>query len=291
MRSGATDRPQDAEPPRSAVRPAPGRVIAVFSPCGGVGTTLTAVNVAACAVKDVAEAVALVELRPAPGELAALLRARPLYTLDEVCRHWTRLDRRMLESAMFRHSRGFDVLCQGGYPAEGGIPHARLSPPVVRDIIALLRRLYALSVVELDRTLTIRQIEAMRAADTVLLLARPDALSIRRVRWAVKTAEAMQVPHRRFTLILARSGRRDQMAVKTIERVLRLAVVAQIPEAPQAAGRAVNGGRGLIEGPGAARLAGCLKRLARSLAGEIPVREGSRSEIPGKPLHPGRQAG
>ncbi len=244
-------------------------IVAFFSPCGGVGTTLASLNVAACAAKASEGAVALVEMRPAPGDLAALLRARPLYTLDEVCRHWARLDRRMLDAAMFRHDRGFDVLLQDGYPTSGGIPHVCLSPPVVCDILALLRQSYAFSVVELDRTLGIRQIEAMRTADTVLLLVRPDAPSVRRARWAMQTAEATHVPHGKFALVLARSGRKGQMPVERVERVLRAPVVAQIPEAPQAVGRALHEGRGLVEGPGASRLAGCFHRLARTLASGV----------------------
>ncbi len=244
-------------------------VVAVFSPCGGVGTTLTSLNVAACAAGEAEGAVALVEMRPAPGDLAALLRARPLYSLDDVCRHWARLDRRMLHSAMLRHDRGFDVLLQDGYPTGGGIPHVRLSPPVVCDVLALLRQTYALSVVELDRTLGIRQIEAMRTADTVLLLVRPDAPSVRRAHWAMKTAEAMHVPHGKFALALARSGRKGQMPVERVERVLKAPIVAQIPEAPQAIGRSLHRGRGLVEGPGASRLARCFHRLARELAGGI----------------------
>lgn len=43
----------------------------------------------------------------------------------DVCRHWGRLDRCILQSAMFRYAHGFDVLCQDGYSAAGSIPHVR----------------------------------------------------------------------------------------------------------------------------------------------------------------------
>ncbi|MDZ7620348.1 MAG: hypothetical protein U1E05_25380, partial [Patescibacteria group bacterium] len=141
---------------------------------------------------------------------------------------------------------------------------------IVRGIIDRLRQSYACSVVELDRTLAMRQIEAMRAVDVVLLLVRPDAASIRRACWAMKTAKSLHVPHHRFALVLARSGRRDPLAPSTIARVFRLPVVAQLPEAPQAVGHAVSEGRGLIEGPGSSRLATCLKRLAQTIQARPP---------------------
>ena len=273
MRIGAADGASQRDPPRSALQSPRerGRVVAVYSPCGGVGTTITAVNLADRAAAGTDGAVALVEMRPAPGEFARLLRVKPLYMLDDVCAHWERLERNIFRSAMCRHPRGFDVLCQGGDPAGGGIPHVRLSSLVVRGIVRELRQAYALSVIELDRTLAMRQIEVMRAADVVLLLVRPDAPSVRRACWAIKTAKSMHVPHERFALVLARSGRRDQLTSTTIERAFRLAVVAQIPESPQAVGHAVGDGRGLIDGPGSSRLAACLKRLAQSLTSELPL--------------------
>ncbi|MBX9791366.1 MAG: hypothetical protein K2Y37_20795 [Pirellulales bacterium] len=219
-----------------------GQIVSLFSPSGGVGVSTTAVNLAARLAKQLPGQVALVDLKPAPSDLALLLDIEPQHTLEHVCRHWERLDRQMLAGAMVPHSSGVQVLAQVGYPANGGLVECSLSREAVRQVLTLLRRMFAVTVLDLDHTLSVPQIEAMRLSNFIGLLARPDVPGLRRARWALDTVAGRGLPRERFRLVLNRYGQGGQLGVAQAEEILGIKVFQSIPEDGRSMNRAVNRG-------------------------------------------------
>ncbi len=240
-----------------------GKVVSLFSPSGGAGVSTTAINLAvrlaggaadktALSVADktalsVADKTALVDLKPAPSDVAMLLDIEPNHTVDDVCRRWNRMDRRMLKSAMAVHPSGLHVLPQAGFPKGGGVMENTLSTASVRQLLTLLRRTYAVSVLDLDHTLCDYQIEAMRLSSFIGLVVRADVPGLQRAQWALDTATAAGVSRDRFRLVLNRFGQRGQIDVAKVEDVLGIKVFQRIPEDDQVANRAVNQGVALVE--------------------------------------------
>jgi len=242
-----------------------GTAISLFSPSGGIGISTAALNLAVQIANGESEKVALVDLKPAPSDLALMLDLTPEFTVDDLCRDWQRLDRKMMQKAMLAHSSGVSVLAQAGYPAEGGLPEKTLSREAVRQLVTLLCRLYPTAVLDLDHTLNEETIEAMRLSGVVALVARPDVPGLRRARWALDTAVAMGLSRSRVRLVLNRCGGRGQLSVAQAEEMLGIEIVQSIPEDRAVAIRAVNEGVPLTRLARLSRISRSFSSLARSM--------------------------
>lgn len=242
-----------------------GTLISIFSPNGGVGVTTTALNLAARLAGGQADQVALVDLKPTPSDLALMLDLKPQHTVNDVCRSWERLDRRMLDGAMTRHSSGIHVLAQAGYPEDGSLPASTLSRDAVRQLCCLTRRMYRFVVLDLAHTLDEDQIEAMRLSNLVGLIVRPDVPGLRRARWALDAAAALDVQRDRFRLVLNRFGQRGQVDVAKVEEILGIKVFQRIPEDHRAVNKAVNRGVPVSELSKLSRISRSFSSFARSV--------------------------
>jgi len=242
-----------------------GTLIALYSPNGGVGVSTTAVNLAVRLAGSLPNQVALVDLKPAPSDLALMLDLQPKYTLDDVCGAWQRLDRRMLDGAMTRHASGIHVLAQAGYPEDGSLPPNTLSRPAVRQVCCLLRRMYRFVVLDTAQTLADEQLEAMQLSNLIGLIARADVPGLRRARWALDAAAALGVERDRFRLVLNRFGQSGQVDLDKVEEILGIKVFQRIPEDHRAVNRAVNRGVPVSEVSKMSRISRSFSTFARSV--------------------------
>ena len=236
-----------------------GTAIAVFSPSAGSGVSISAINLSERLATTQSQQVALVDLKPAPTDLALLLDLEPRHTVGEICRNWERIDRRMLRQAVSTQPSGVDVLAQPGYPNEGGTIEDFLSRESVRQLITVLRRMYPTMVLDLDHAISEPTIEAMRLSSFVALITRPDVAGLHRARWAVETAVKMGLRRDRFRLVINDSGDRGRVDDARVEEMLGMEVFHSIPEDRSTVNRAVN--RGVL-------LAECFRRsrISRSFS-------------------------
>lgn len=228
-----------------------GRIVTVFSPNGGVGVTTIALNLAVSFARmsppPSEGTTVLIDATAAPSDLSLLLDMEPKHTLAEVCRQQDRLDRKLLAGAVTAHASGLHVLPQAGYTQELGLPRSEVNSTVIRQMFVNLRKMYEFVVVDLGHTLSDAQIEAMRLSNVVLIAAIADVPGLRRVRWAVDTAEAMGIPRDRFQVVLSRYGGRNQVSKPKIEEALHLPILAAIPDDAALVTNARNEGLPLAE--------------------------------------------
>jgi pilus assembly protein CpaE len=242
-----------------------GRIIALYSPSGGVGVSTTAVNLAVRLAGSLPGQVGLIDLKPAPSDLALMLDLEPQYTLDDIAKAADRLDRKMLEGAMIRHRSGVRVLAQAGYPADGSLPPGTLTRDVVRKLCTLLRRACAVTVLDLASALDDVQIEAMKLSTLVGLIVRADVPGLRRARWAVDVAAGRGVGRDRFRLVLNRYGQSGQVDLAKVEEILGIRVFQQIPDDQRLVNKAVNRGVPLTEVSKTSRISRSFSSFAQSV--------------------------
>lgn len=240
-----------------------GDLICCYSPNGGTGVSTLAVNLAARLATGMPEQVALVDLKPAPSDLALMLDLAPEHTLDDLCEHWERIDRKLIARTMTRHSSGLHVLAQAGYPEDGGPVDRPIDPMAVRRLSVLLRRNYSAAVMDLDHALGAAEVAAMSHSNLVALIVRPDVPGLRRARWALDSAVAAGVPRERFRLVLNRWGQAGQVKKAKVEEILGQSIYQTIPEDSRLMNRAVNRGVPLAELSKLARISRTFSSFAR----------------------------
>jgi pilus assembly protein CpaE len=87
-----------------------GRVIAVVGQKGGIGKTTTSTNLAAAIAAEGGNTVLLIDLDTRFGDVAVMMDVKPDYTVSEIARDATYLDRDAFRSILLRHESGAFVL-------------------------------------------------------------------------------------------------------------------------------------------------------------------------------------
>src|SRR6266571_2046505 len=115
-----------------------GRIISVYNPIGGMGTTTVAVNLAATIAANGGK-VALVDLNLYSGDVSSFLDVNPAYTLSSVTSNVARLDASFLMSVMTKHASGVYVLTE---PLE--VDEALdITPEQIVRVLALLKGVFS----------------------------------------------------------------------------------------------------------------------------------------------------
>lgn len=87
-----------------------GRIVSVIGQKGGIGKTTTSTNLAAAIACEGSKTVLLIDLDTRFGDVAVMMDVKPDYTVSEVARDSTYLDRDAFRSVLLRHDSGAFVL-------------------------------------------------------------------------------------------------------------------------------------------------------------------------------------
>ncbi len=237
-----------------------GRVILVLGAKGGVGATTVAVNLAHALCQHAPTA--LLDLAAPQGETPIFLDLEHAYTWADVAANIERLDATYLESVMARHSSGLAVL-----PAPDFGGGAALDPGALRQVLGLMRQVYAQVVVDAGTGQDEAALEALEMADDVLLvldLSLPCLARAKRFLEAVRAAR----PHLegRVRLVANRTTSQSDIGAAQAEDILRMKISWRILNDYQAALSAINEGRPLAEADPRCPLARAYAAMGRELA-------------------------
>jgi len=180
---------------------APGQVVAVFSPKGGVGKTTLAVNVAAALVSEHKAKVCLVDLSLQFGDVCVFLSLVPRRTLSDLVSEST-LDAGTIASYLLPHSSGIKVL-----PAPLSPEYAEyVVPEHVTRILALCRSMFDYVVVDMPASFDDVTLAALDAADKVFLLGNMDMASLKNMKIALELMGRLSYSKDKIVLILNQAG-------------------------------------------------------------------------------------
>jgi len=148
------------------------RLIVVFSPKGGVGTTTIAVNLALALAGRAPDEVALVDVTPAGGHVAANLDVRPKQTIADLARDSaTAKDAKALRSTyLVGAARGLQVLAGAPNPGVGAL----LTDDATEAILEGVLEAIPIVVVDAGSHLDDRSIGVLALADDVVVPVTPD---------------------------------------------------------------------------------------------------------------------
>ncbi|NJP79628.1 MinD/ParA family protein, partial [Streptomyces sp. AA8] len=164
-----------------------GTLLAVVGAKGGVGTTVTAVQLAlaACAA---GRSVALVDLDLQSGDIASYLDVQFRRSIADLA-GISDISPRVLQDAVFPHPTGLGLLLA---PAEGERGE-EIGDLAARQIAAALRSRYELVVADCGTQITAAGAAVVETADVALLVTTPDVVSVRAAKRMVRLWDRLQI--------------------------------------------------------------------------------------------------
>ncbi|MGX9228501.1 AAA family ATPase [Streptomyces albus] len=191
-----------------------GTVVTVAGAKGGVGTTLTAVQLALAARASGRET-ALVDLDLQAGDVASFLDVRFRRSVADLA-GITDLSPRVLQDAVYAHETGLGLLLA---PAEGERGE-EVDERAARQLVAALRARYEVVVVDCGTQMNAGNTASIETADTALLVTTPDVVAVRGATRMVRLWDRLQVRTAEETVIVVnRTSRHTEIQPRLIARI------------------------------------------------------------------------
>ena len=233
---------QDMPPEKGQAAPGGlGKVLAFFSPKGGVGCTTLAVNVAATLAQKEGRPdsdragyldgtsglrAAVVDCRLQFGDVKIMLDLRANRSIVDVVNNIDDLDVDLIESAMVRDERtGLKALLAPPKPELAEM----VQPDHLRLVLTKLKQMFEYVIVDMGSSIQELELTVFDLADRIVLIVTPDLPSITSVRHFLELVEDLGYPREQVLLVLNKSDARTGLSARVIENHLKHKVFADIP--------------------------------------------------------------
>jgi pilus assembly protein CpaE len=193
---------------------APGQVVAVFSPKGGVGRTTIAVNLAVAAATELGKRVVLMDGSFQFGDVGVLLNLNPKN--KSIADLVPELDSGVLESIdtfVITHSSGVRVLLAPPSPETAEL----LTPAGIKKVIEALRSTSDLVIVDCSAFFNDTTLAILDAADVILTLLTLEITSIKNMRLFLEVADQLGYETGKVVLVMNRADSTLGIRISDVE--------------------------------------------------------------------------
>ncbi|MFH8495479.1 CpaE family protein [Streptomyces coeruleorubidus] len=198
-----------------------GTVVTVSGAKGGVGATLTAIQLALAAQAS-GRSTALVDMDLQTGDIASYLDVQFRRSVVDLAAI-TDISPRVLADAVFRHDTGLALLLA---PAEGERGED-VTDRAARQIVSALRSRYEVVVIDCGAQLSGAGAAAVEMADRALLITTPDVVAVRGAKRAVRMWDRLQIRKaEETTVVVNRYSRGTEIQPPLIQKITGTAVAA-----------------------------------------------------------------
>ncbi|RFU86241.1 septum formation initiator [Streptomyces triticagri] len=216
-----------------------GTVVTVTGSKGGVGTTLTTVQLA-LAARASGKSVAILDLDLQSGDIASYLDVQFRRSIVDLA-GINDISPRVLQDAVFAHPTGIGILLA---PAEGERGE-EVTDRVARQAVSALRNRYEVVVVDCGTQMSGANAAAVEMADQAILIVTPDVVSVRAAKRMVRLWDRLQIRKAEETVtVVNRYTRNTEIQPPLVERITGTRVAnAAIPSNFKELQTAVDAGR------------------------------------------------
>lgn len=260
-----------------------GRLVLVFSTKGGCGKSFVASNLAVALADRLDGGVALVDLALSSGDLSIMLQLMPAWTVYDAALQGARLDHEALAGFLTQHSSGLQLLAAPNDPAVA----EQVTADSVQHLLGLLRTSFPVTIVDTPAYFSDQVLAAIDLADEVVLVTSLDVPSVKNLKLALQTLQALHVPRERVRIVLNRADSSVGLRVAEVEQSLDTDIDVSIPSSRDVP-LSINQGTPLYGSRNKSSVIGALGQLADLVAAEVPG--AADDEEPRKRRSRGRRA-
>ncbi len=250
----------DAEPDHPG-----GRVVVVFSTKGGCGKSFIASNLAVAVAERLEGEVGLIDLDLQSGDLAIMLQLLPAWTAYDAALQGVRLDHEALRGYLTSHRSGVRLLAAPTDPAVS----EHVSPESVQHLLALMRTLFPITIIDSPAFFSEQVLASIDACDEVVLVGSLDVPSVKNLKLALQTLDALKVGRERIRVVLNRADTSVGLRIQEVERSLGTEVDVSVPSSRDVP-LSINQGEPLVMSKRKrSSVVAALEALAKAVAGPV----------------------
>jgi pilus assembly protein CpaE len=251
-----------------------GRLITVFSPKGGTGKTMLATNLAVALAKQQFRT-CLIDLDLQFGDVAIALRLEPTRTTADALGLRDAIDEHALTSLLLPYRTNLSVLPGPTRPADAEFITADLVTTLLDGLLAM----HDVVIVDTPPAFNDTVLRALDMSDVHLLITTPDLASLKSVRVALDTLNALGYPASKRQVILNRDESNIGLTQGDIRDILHMPITARIP-AHRDVVLALNHGTTVVESNPRSPVSRSITRIANDLSTILGTPAGAAEAIP-----------
>jgi pilus assembly protein CpaE len=248
-----------------------GKVIDVMGGKGGVGTTTVAVNLATALVKSgSAKSAVLIDLNHNFGEVPVFLGIKTSFDWANLVKDISRLDATYLDSILFRHSSGIQVLSSSGRLTDD----YQATPQAINVLLKLMRTKFDFIVIDSGQFLNGVQKEILKTSDMLFLIAVLSLPCLINVKKKMSIFHNLGYPNEKnIHIIINRFQKNSFITLKEAEESLNKKALCCIPNDYQLTMSAINQGKPLFILNNKTKISYCFRDLSSNVIGKSPKKK------------------
>ncbi len=255
----------------------PGRVVAVFSPKGGVGRTTIAVNLAVAAATSLGRDAVVMDGSLQFGDVGVLLNLNPKNkSIADLVPELEAGVAESLDTFVISHSSGAKVLLAPPHPEQAEL----ITATHVKRAVEWLRASHDLVVVDCTASFNDTTLAILDAADVILTILSLEITSIKNIRLFLEVAEQLGYEKGKVRLVLNRADSTLGIRVSDVESSIGRRIDHTVVSDGRSVVYALNRGIPFYVSNREAQVSQDILRLATAVASEVHVRSAGDKASP-----------
>ncbi len=267
----AENGPSEASPEAEAVPPS-GKVYTVFSPRGGSGKTMIAVNLAVSMAKAHPDQVCLLDLSLTFGHCAMTLNAAPRPSLATInAESLPRMDAAGIERYLSAHLSSLKLMVGSNTPEEGDA----VTTGHVHSIIGLLKQTFPVVIIDTPSAFNEPTIAALESSDRVIMVSTLELSTLRDISISRRIiTELIKVPAEQLFWVMNNVFPFKVLAMEAFVENLDQAMDVEIPHGNDAPAKSATAGSPLVLTQTGSPVAKAIAQMGKTLEAEAFPQQG-----------------
>jgi pilus assembly protein CpaE len=218
-----------------------GKIIAIYSPKGGVGCTMLATNFA-LGLQTGETPTVLVDANLQFGDIAVFLNLQVKNSMVDLAARAEDLDQEVVDEVLMSHENGMRILAAPPKPEMA----EEITADQVRKVLESLRRQFAYVVVDTSSNIDDTTLAVLDLSDVLVTVATPDIPAIKDARLLLDLLGVLGITKSRVFFVLNKMDRKTGITAEAVAENLKHPVDGEIPYEERLVTSSINRGVPLL---------------------------------------------